>query len=253
MFLKIRLAMKTKKTALILVIVIFSAFLPEYTVAQDFSLFTDSVRMFWPPAPLEKPAYLEPVNDPDFGTSLTRVTGDPGTVIPVIGGQWKDIVRHGYSKVPAWNADESILYLETQRGGPSPLFLDGETYEVLFSKKLSCKEKRWHPEDPELMVALRDTAVITWNIRSDQIDELVKITGYRDCQMGPWEGNLSYDGNWMAVYATRISDGVKVGFMLDLANAVKHPDVDLTGVDVDWVSASCYRNVHGGPGHLRRR
>jgi len=205
---------------------------------QDYNLITDSVQMFWPAQTLSKPGYLESVTDPDFGTEIIRVTGDPGTIIPTIGGTWKDIVRHGYSKIPAWNADESILYLETQKGGPSPLFLDGETYEVLFSKSVSSNEKRWHPTNPDLMVALTDNNVKTWNVWNNEIKVLASFSGYTDCHLGPWEGNLSNDGNWVAVYATRNSDSKKVGFALDLVNGTKYPDIDLTGVTVDWISIS---------------
>jgi len=206
---------------------------------QEYGLITDSVQMFWPAQSLSKPGYLETVTDPDFGTKIIRVTGDPGTTIPVIGGTWKDIARHGYSKIPAWNADESILYLETNEGGPSPLFLDGETYEVLFSKSFHCNEKRWHPANPDLMVALNDNNVKTWNVRNNEVKTLISFSGYSNCQLGPWEGNLSADGNWMAIYATRNSDSKKVAFALDLKNATKYPDIDLSGVGVDWISVSC--------------
>ncbi len=211
-------------------------------MAQEFDLVTDSVTMYWPAGPLEKPAYLENVTDPDFGTTITRVTGDPGSTIPVIGGTWKNIARHGYSKIPVWNADESILYLETQKGGPAPLFLDGDTYEVLFTKKLACNEKRWHPKIPELMIALRDTAMISWNVFTGEIKKLADISGYKGCQMGPWEGNLSFDGNRVAVYATRISDNAKTGFVIDMVNGTKFPDVELTDIHVDWISVSATGN-----------
>jgi hypothetical protein len=219
-------------------IIISAAIKVDPLYGQDYNLVTDSTKMFWPAQILAKPGYLESVTDPDFGTKIIRVTGDPGTIIPAIGGTWKDIVRHGYSKIPAWNADESILYLETQKGGPAPLFLDGETYEVLFSKTINVNEKRWHPADPDLMVILSDNYVKTWNIWNNELKILASISGYSDCQMGPWEGNLSNDGKWLAVFATRNSDGKKVGFALDLEHGTKYPDIDFTGVTVDWISIS---------------
>ncbi len=80
--------------------------------AQDFPLITDPVRMFWPSQPMAKPAYLESIKDPDFDVEIIRITGDPGDSIPGIGGTWKDIARHDYSKKPVWNSDESLMYLK---------------------------------------------------------------------------------------------------------------------------------------------
>ncbi len=240
---------KSKPLTVICLLILISILVKsEGLNAQSFELITDSVKMFWPPQAIEKPGYLESITEPDFGTKITRVTGDPGTTIPVIGNTWKDIARHGYSKIPAWNADESLLYLETQKGGPSQLYLDGETYEVLFSRKVSANEKRWHPTNPELMIGLTNNSVISWNVWTSEIKTLISFSGYTSCQMGPWEGNLSYDGNWVGVYATRISDNMKVGFALDLKNAIKYPDIDLPGISVDWISISAkgtYLVLHG--------
>ena len=84
---------------------------------QDFDLVTDSVQMYWPAANLAKPGYLETVLDPDFGTKITRIVGDPGTSVPVVGSTWRPVARHGYSKKPVWNADESLIFLEKHEGG----------------------------------------------------------------------------------------------------------------------------------------
>ncbi|HEX5017646.1 MAG TPA: Ig-like domain-containing protein, partial [Actinomycetes bacterium] len=37
---------------------------------------------------MAKPGYLQSARDPDFGLPITRITGDPGTPIPVVGGTW---------------------------------------------------------------------------------------------------------------------------------------------------------------------
>jgi hypothetical protein len=210
----------------------------DFIYGQNYDLITDSVKMFWPSLPLDKPGYLETVADPDFGTEIIRITGDPGTTIPNIGGLWSNIARHGYSKRAVWNADESLIYLENNKSGPNPLFLDGETYEVLFSKAPSATERRWHPTNPDLMIYVNDNAVKSWNIRNDSLKVLASFPGYKGYYMGPWEGNLSNDGNWVAIYATRIGDNKKVGFAVDLKNSIKYPDIDLSSVSVDWISIS---------------
>ncbi len=210
----------------------------DVAIGQEFDLITDSIQMYWPSSTLEKPGYLETVTDPDFGTEITRIVGDPDSIIPVIGGTWQPIARHGYSKRPVWNADESLIFLENHRGGRNPLFLDGETYEVISYGGASATEHRWHPADPHLMVLITDHAISSWNVMTNEINELFSLTGYRDFHLGPWEGNLSADGNWVGINAIRSSDNKPVGFAVDLANRSKYPDIDLSGINVDWISIS---------------
>ncbi len=215
---------------------------------QNYNLITDSVQMFWPAVSLDKPGYLETVIDPDFGTKITRITGDPGTIITNIGGNWGDIARHGYSKRAVWNADESLIFLETNKSGPDPLFLDGETYEVLFSRAPSSTEIRWHPTNPDLMIFVRDNYIKSWNVSNDSLKMIISLAGYKNCYFGPWEGNLSNDGRWVGVYGTRSWDSKKVGFAVDLENEIKYPDIDLSGITVDWISISplgTYLVLHG--------
>ena len=216
-----------RRATLNLIFIVLSSFIlrVDLLYGQDYDLITDSVQMYWPAATLAKPGYLETVIDPDFGTKITRVVGDPGTAIPVIGGTWQPVARHGYSKKPVWNADESLIFLEKHDGGRNPLFLDGETYEVLFYGGASATEHRWHPTDPDLMVLVSDHAVKTWNVRDDVITELFSLSGYRNFHLGPWEGNLSADGKWLAINAIRNADTTRVGFAVDLANGTKYLDL----------------------------
>ena len=89
-----------------------------------------------------KPPYLKPIVDPVFGTKVTRISGDAGSPIRNLDGEWGQVVRHHYSKDQAWNADMSMLVLTRHRGKPNPLFLDGRTYEPLFGARLP-GEARW--------------------------------------------------------------------------------------------------------------
>ena len=47
--------------------------------------------------------YLESYVDPDFGATVTRITGDPGEAIPGIDGVWDNVARHHYAKDAVWN------------------------------------------------------------------------------------------------------------------------------------------------------
>jgi len=212
-------------------------------VAQDYDLDT-SLNNYYPVPSLNKPGYLQTVTDPVFNTKITRITGDVGTAVPNISGEnWRNIARHGYSARQPWNADESIIYLGKHKsssgGWGSSLFLNGETYEVI--KKAnnipSANEQRWHPTNPDLMMLLRDDGVYTWSYSTGTTTQLFSLSGYSNTSTGN-TGNYSNDGTKAGIYARRNSDGKTVAFAIDMADNIKHNDIDMTGVDIDYVSIS---------------
>lgn len=186
--------------------------------------------------PLECPGYLESCTDPVFGNTITRITGLPDSPIPNVGGQWAEVARHGYSKRAVWNADMSLLYLDRNQGEPSALFLDGKTYKPLFASRLACTEARWHPSDPERMIYVKGNELGSWNVRKNTGKILATFGDHADLHIGPWEGNLSLDGNRIVLYGRR--GGHPVAFAYDLAKRSKFPDIPLDGIETDWVSIS---------------
>jgi hypothetical protein len=102
-----------------------------------------------------RPAYLQPVSDPSFGSTVIRVSGDPGTPI-VTGdgrtlGTWGQHVRPIYSKQQAWNRDGSVLFLYNpgSRGGsPSYVLVDGHTYQPLQTGCPMLWDFRWSRSPP---------------------------------------------------------------------------------------------------------
>jgi hypothetical protein len=193
---------------------------------------TDAVTT--PPVP--RPGYLQSFIDPTFGTKITRITGDVGTTIPRIGGTWSDVAVHHYSKDAAWNADQSLLAISKHLDGPNPLYLDGATYRPLFSRSTP-GEARWHPRDPDAQIYMSNDEIGVYNIRTQKKLMSHRLPGYTNLAFGPGEGNPSLDGKWVAPLATSPS-GEQVTFAFNLKSKQKYPDIDLTGVTVDWVSIS---------------
>jgi len=195
-------------------------------------------------SPLAKPGYLQPTREPDFGTTITRVTGDPGTPIPVVGGTWGTVTRQNYSKDPAWSADGKLIVLKytSNAFGSAYLFLDGDTYQPLFARTPPGVEKRWHPTLPDVMVIVTSTGgVIYWNARTNVSTTKFSVSGYSNGNMGPYEGNVSYDGKYAVVNATRNSDGEAVAYVVDIDAGTKYPDIDLAAQGIsnlDWISIS---------------
>ncbi|MFB9052818.1 T9SS type A sorting domain-containing protein [Formosa undariae] len=236
--------MIVKILAKILLVVL--CFVPFQTFCQNFDLDT-STEVYSTLPKLDKPDYLKSVVDPVFKTKITRITGDVGTKISNTNENWRNIARHGYSVRQPWNADESILYLSKHKsssgGWGSSLFLDGQTYEVLGEANVpSSKEVRWHPTDPDLMFLLQNDGIQTWNYKTNQIKTLISYSGYTKSTIGGYTGNFTDDGSKVAVLATRNSDNKEVGFVLDLERGIKHNDIDLSSLKVDYIMVSSLGN-----------
>ncbi len=235
--------MKFINSAYIAVVLVFTlAICVQNISAQDFNLITDQGN-YWPIQEMAKPGYLQSVTDPAFGTKITRITGDVGSSIQNVSGEvWRNVARHGYSTRQPWNADETIIYLDRHKtqGGSwgASLFLNGETYEVIKEANVpGANETRWHPTNPDLMLLLRDDGVYTWSYSTGNTTQLMSLSGYSGLGTGH-TGNYSSDGAKIGVFANRASDGKRVVFALDFANNIKHPDIDFTGIDIDWLSMS---------------
>jgi hypothetical protein len=178
----------------------------------------------------DKPGYLETFVDPYFGARVTRVSGDKGQVIPVIGGTWSQDCRSHYQKDPPWNADGSVLYLN--KG--CRMFLDGNTYLPL-DLKTPPGPARFHPCEPDIMIVLPKSGdrIERFDLRTGTSTTIARFEGYsRMSYMS--EGNISGNGRWIAPFA--VNDGRQVTFAYDMVEKKKYPDIDLTGWDIDWVS-----------------
>jgi hypothetical protein len=188
---------------------------------------------------VSRPAYLASYRDPIFGTEVTRITGDPGSPLADSAMKtWGSIARHAYSKIAAWNADESLLVIANEKSpsGNEAVFLDGQTYRSLFTRPIR-GEKRWHPTRPEWMICTEGNDLVWWNPREDRRDVLAQFPGYTRLSIGPGEGNLSWDGRWIVVTATAPS-GRRVAFVFDCERRQKYPDLDVDGIRLDWASIS---------------
>ena len=196
-----------------------------------------------------KPGYLQPVTEPDFGTRITRVGGDPGTPIGGgVSGRWGQEAKHNYSKDPVWSADEGLIVLKDMSGVPTPgaaLFVDGTTYQPLFSRggpPGGGGEWRLHPTLPDVVVYVTGAGGVGhWNPRTNVTTPKFSVRGYTGGLMGPWEGNVSYDGRYAVVTATRTADNKQVAYVVDIDGGTKYPDIDLAAqgiTNLDWVSVS---------------
>jgi len=196
---------------------------------QNCNLLTDT-NTYWPASNLNKPNYLEELLDPTFNSRITRIVGNPGDVLPNISGEvWADEQeRHGYSKRQPWNCNESMIFLD--RHSPE-LWLDGETYEVLFTRNKPASRVRWSHITPNIMNYVysgNPSCVGKWDVVEDTTEVIVDLSGYSDCSFGEGEGNFTNDDSKVAIMAIRDSDNHEVIFVVDMLLRTKGADIDIS-------------------------
>jgi hypothetical protein len=216
------------------ILIVLLSTLYSLGVAQDVqcNLLTNSTN-YWPAPVVSKPEYLQAITDPTFGTKITRIVGNPGDALPNIPGQaWAaQQERHEYSKLSVWNCDQSMMYLN--RHYPN-LWLDGNTYQVLFTRTKPSEVVLWSHTEPNIMYHTGKSGnshLGKWDVVNNVSTELVDLRAYTGCSFGESEGNFSWDGTKVAVYGKRISDGKEVIFVVDAAKRTKGPDIEVTNFD----------------------
>jgi len=165
---------------------------------------TDSSAVF--PVPIiPQPEYTHAILEPTFGTILTRIAGDAGTLIPVLGSPWGEVVRHDYSKVQPWNSTQTLLSLDNDGTGVSPVLLDGQGYQPVHGPcpNYAHWDSRWHPKlihSREQINVTRDGTELMWfdvvNCVKTRSWTLPIVSGYG---IGSGEGNVSNSGRFVAI------------------------------------------------------
>lgn len=196
------------------------------------SLISSEVN-YWPAPAFSKPGYLQTGIDPTFKTKITRIVGDPGSAIPNLAGVlWaSQQLRHNYSKIQPWNADQSMLYLN--RHSPN-LWLDGNTYQVLFTRNKPGSHLLWSHTEPRIMYHTGNNGshhLGKWDVVDNISTELVDLRSYTSCTFGEGEGNFNKEGNKVAVSGKRISDNKNVIFVVDVVARTKGPDIEVVDMD----------------------
>jgi uncharacterized protein YjdB len=200
-----------------------------------------------PTSAFPKPAYLTPAIEPNFGTTIIRVSGDPGAAIPTAGSVWPTVAGHQYAKVQPWSADQAYIFLNRDNtsdygGGFAGLLIDGTTYAPIVRRNHPGNEARWDPATADQMICVMSNGSVSWwNPITDVTTTKYSTTAYSSAFMGNYEGNPSADGRYVAVVATRTSDSKQVVYVVDIQSGTKSSDLDVTAegfTDLDWASVS---------------
>jgi hypothetical protein len=178
-----------------------------------------------PMQPKPKPAYLDTIIDPSFGTTIRRIT-DAGA---------GNVIKPMYSTVQAWNADESLMIVYNQSTGNHEL-LNGMTYEFIRNldfRPSDIEDIFWDFDDPDILYYLNASTdnFIRYHVSTQSKDTIVNLntlvgcTGAivlgNDVQMMSWDSDVIgfRCGNDNA-YSYRISNGNLTTFDISNVNWV---------------------------------
>lgn len=155
------------------------------------------------------PAYNTPTAEPTFGTTIRRVSDDDGDAManssPAI--NWGDITGHDYfKKQNTWNADDSrLLLIHNKSGGTDreAIVLNASTYVVEKTVAIDGNwDVRWHPTDPDVLLYVQYQSgceIGEFDITTETPTTLYSFPEYDFMYLGPWEGNFSDDGRYVAL------------------------------------------------------
>lgn len=152
-----------------------------------------------------RPSYRGAVRDPAYATEIVRIADDPGRPTGSVDGHWGRDARHVYSRQQPWSADQSLYLLENRKDGePSPLFLDGTTFEPKLGPcdGFDLWEYRWHPSRAhahELIGVNKEGSLLSWlDVITGRVTRSWKLP-IEVRGIGSGEGSPSADGRFVAL------------------------------------------------------
>jgi len=119
-----------------------------------------------PMTALAQPALGQTVVDPEFGTTIRRITE-----VPNVGNN--PAIKTMYSTIQAWNADESYLVL--YHVGNGHRLYDGQTYAFIRSLNINpndLEQVYWDTEDPDLLYYVDFQTLIRYHVSTDTREPL---------------------------------------------------------------------------------
>jgi hypothetical protein len=214
-----------------------------------------------PMTALSKPAIGQAVTDPQFGTTLRRITA----VAESEGAN--AVIKPLYSTIQAWNADESYLILY-HKGKGHELY-DGETYQFLGQLTLvsptDFEQILWDPEERDIFYYPSNYNAVPNLYRhrvSTGANEVVRNFG-GICPTGDWGALLSLGSDPMYLSWANGSKvvGLQCGtkkFLYDIENDQVLGSTSVSGTEVTFQPgpsgqfAYAYGNVYDAALHLLR-
>ena len=173
---------------------------------------------------ITRPPYLVPFTDPVFGSTITRIT-DPTMVPDAPPPNQRLGLRHEYSRIPALNADRTLMGVIQLGGTGRGSFqvrrvLDGALL-ASFVPSGGDITGNWHKTDPNRLIFVQDNAVKIYHADSKLVETVIEFPQYQFVNTGE-KGQPSDDWHYWAGMGFKQVNG---------ATDWQHPDLlvaDLT-------------------------
>lgn len=155
------------------------------------------------PSP-EYPDYLAPMEFPHSETRVIRITDNT---------EQASIGVHQYSRRQAWNQNSSRILL-------SGSILNASDYSVFKDELLVSSSLNWSNVHPEVVFGIRynpnRNQLVTWNVETDEISQLLQFDEFEYCSFGEGEGNVSVTDKFLVVVCRTSDEASKVLLTVDL-------------------------------------
>ena len=170
------------------------------------------------------PAYLGAILDRSFGTRIIRATDRNDQLVVGLPGEqrWGDPTRHPGHTRHAWNADESLLFVESGRSG---FVLRADLRPSIASVfDTNTSDSVWHPRQATTRIVARDDTLLAWDVRTGESSTIAVFPDYRNLAIGSGRGRMDDAGETIVLDGLD-NVGVPVVFAFDLRARVKLPDI----------------------------
>jgi hypothetical protein len=144
-----------------------------------------------PMSALATPALGRTVQDPEFGTTIRRITDVGGT----------GVIKPLYSPTQAWNADETYMVL--YRVGHGHLLYNGKTYQYLRDLNIrppDIEQVYWSTTDADILYWIDGNVLKRYHVSSDTNDAIHTISNCSGQVRADSHAWTSWDSKYLGLY-----------------------------------------------------
>ncbi|HVU51313.1 MAG TPA: hypothetical protein VHL80_11535, partial [Polyangia bacterium] len=168
-----------------------------------------------PMTSVPRPALGQTVTDPQFGTTIRRITEVPATNLP------NPALRPLYSTVSAWNADETMLILYSAGNGHQ--LYDGKTYQFIRAlgdiHPADVEQVYWSTSDPDIFFYVDHNQFVKYHVREAKPEVMTTFSFCGDVTKSDTRASGGTDPMFTSFDSRYIGLGCEgTSFIYDIAN-----------------------------------
>lgn len=174
---------------------------------------------------LAKPALGQTVRDPQFGTTIRRITA--------VGGN--GVIKPLYSPMQAWNADETYMILyQVDRGH---LLYNGKTYQYVRQLNINppdIEQVYWSTSDPDIFYWIGERVLYRYHVSTNTNEPLRTIDACSGNVRADSHAWISRDAKTLGLYCA----ATDTAFIYDIETGTTSGSRAPAGGEAPFISAS---------------